>query len=126
MRLLSSLIMTNAVLLSACAVGPDFEQPQAQLPEHWEAPITQGVELASKIEDSTIEEQWWKQFNDPILTELIDQAKQANLDARIAALRVAQSRVQRDAIAGSRAPAVAANASYQRQRQSEFGTGTRR
>jgi NodT family efflux transporter outer membrane factor (OMF) lipoprotein len=125
MRLLSSLIMTNAVLLSACAVGPDFEQPEAQLPERWEAPIPQGVELASKIEDSAIEEQWWKQFNDPMLTELIDQAKQANLDARITALRVAQSRVQRDVIAGSRAPTVAANASYQRQRQSEFGTGTR-
>jgi NodT family efflux transporter outer membrane factor (OMF) lipoprotein len=125
MRLLSSLIMTNAVLLSACAVGPKFEQPQAQLPERWEVQTPQGIELASNVDERAIEEQWWKQFGDPMLGELIEQAKQTNPDARIAALRVAQSRVQRDVIAGNRTPAVAANASYQRQRQSEFGTGTR-
>ena len=125
MRLLSSLIMTNAVLLSACAVGPKFEQPQARLPERWEVQTPQGIELESNVDESAIEEEWWKQFGDPMLAELIEQAKQSNLDARIAALRVAQSRIQRDVTAGNRAPAVAANASYQRQRQSEFGTATR-
>ncbi len=125
MRLLSLLIVAHAGLLCACAVGPNFEQPQAQLPQRWETPISQGAELASKIEDSAIEQQWWKQFNDPLLGELIDEAKQKNLDTRIAALRVAQRRVQRDVIAGNRTPAVTANASYQRQRQSEFGTATR-
>ena len=125
MRLLFTLIVTNAVLLSACAVGPEFEQPQAMLPDRWDVQVPQGVELKSNIDDSVLEEQWWKQFGDPLLVELIDQAKQMNLDARIAALRVAQSRVQRDIAAGARSPSLAGNATYQRQRQSEFGTGTR-
>ena len=72
-----------------------------------------------------VDEQWWTQFDDPLLTELVEQARTANLDVRVAALRLAQSRAQRGVVAGGRLPEVSANASYQRQRQSEFGTGVR-
>lgn len=125
MLLRAPLILTSAALLGACAVGPDFEPPQAQLPDRWGAQISEGVGLASNVRDDELEQQWWKQFNDATLDELIDAARQTNLDARLAALRVAQSRMRRDVIAGNQAPALAAKAAYQRQRQSEFGTGTR-
>jgi outer membrane protein TolC len=125
MRLRSFFILTCASLLCACAVGPDFEPPHARLPDRWGAQMPQANELASNIRDSELEQQWWKQFNDATLDELIDAARHTNLDARLAALRVAQSRMRRDVIAGNQSPTVAAKAAYQRQRQSEFGTGTR-
>lgn len=112
-----------AALLSACSVGPHFEKPEAALPERWE--LSAQSESDSKLVDEEVEQDWWKQFNDPLLVELIDEARANNLDMRVAALRVAQSRAQRNAVAGNRAPSVAASAQYQRQRQSEYGQGTR-
>jgi NodT family efflux transporter outer membrane factor (OMF) lipoprotein len=111
--------------LSACSVGPSFEQPTPALPDRWESEAATGEHVASRIAGSALEAQWWTQFGDPLLIELIDEARESNLDVRLAALRVAQSRVQRNAVAGNRAPSIAANASYQRQRQSELGTATR-
>jgi NodT family efflux transporter outer membrane factor (OMF) lipoprotein len=119
-------VLLLAVMLSACSVGPTFEAPSAALPERWDVSATEGVALKSSIDaDGALEQRWWTQFGDPVLIELIDQARQTNLDVRIAALRVAQTRAQRNAVAGNRMPDVAARASYQRQRQSEFGSGTR-
>jgi hypothetical protein len=32
------LIIVSSALLSACAVGPDFQEPQPDLPQQWRAP----------------------------------------------------------------------------------------
>src|SRR5262245_53058514 len=102
------------VLVQACAVGPDFETPESTLPPQWHAPATQ-------VSAADVDAQWWKQFNDATLNDLVDRALQGNPDVRIAALRVAESRAQRGAVAGARWPTVDAAASYQRNRQSENG-----
>jgi NodT family efflux transporter outer membrane factor (OMF) lipoprotein len=120
------LILATGVALSGCAVGPDFEKPQATLPEQWSVGSREAdKQLKSTIDSGAAEAHWWKQFNDPLLGELVDRAREANLDLRMTAIRVAQVRVQRNAVAGNRYPNVSGNASYARQRQSEFGTGTR-
>ncbi len=109
------LLAVPLALLMACSVGPSFEPPEARLPDQWQAQAgTQPVDL-----------EWWKQFGDPKLHELIERARSGNLDLKIAALRVAQSRTQREIATGERWPAVSVSAGYQRRQESEFGVATR-
>src|SRR5690606_21338820 len=56
---------------------------------------------------------------------LLARAREASPDLRTAALRFAQSRVQRQTAAAQRGPRVDASAGVSRQRQSEYGAGTR-
>jgi NodT family efflux transporter outer membrane factor (OMF) lipoprotein len=107
-------------LLTACSVGPRFERPTPALPTQWNA-----ASAEPSFAQQTAQTQWWTIFNDPLLNELVEHAQKESFDVRVAALRLAQSRVQRDAIAGNTKPSVSASASYRRERQSEFGTSTR-
>jgi NodT family efflux transporter outer membrane factor (OMF) lipoprotein len=116
MRAHHLLPLSLTILVTACAVGPSFERPTPQLPDRW---------IADSATTETVNAAWWKQFGDPKLDALIDEARKNNLDMRLAALRVAQSRMQRTIATGARLPAVNGSASYQRQRQSEHGVNTR-
>ena len=68
---------------------------------------------------------WWTLLGDPVLDALQQRAPAASPDLRTAALRHAQSREQRGAVAAQQGPQVRANAGAVRQRQSEQGAGTR-
>lgn len=76
-----------AAVLSACAVGPDYTKPDA-------AP---GARFANAVlpefKRDGIEVAWWKQFDDPLLSELIDRAVSNNRDLKAAEanLRVARA-----------------------------------
>jgi len=74
-------IMT-LVLLSACAVGPDYEKPEIDTPEAYR--------FTDEEASDVVNTQWWTQFDDPVLNDLIDEALIANLDVRTAAARVEQ------------------------------------
>lgn len=78
------LIAACFVSLSACEVGKDYGFPEQKLPADWQ----------SKHGDARaqIDQNWWKNFNDPILNQLIDQASDQNFDLKIATARIAQSR----------------------------------
>jgi len=65
--------------------------------------------------DSTSKE-WWKTFNDPILTVLIDKAMSNNVDIAIAAERVTEARAQFRLINGQRYPNVGIGAGVARER----------
>jgi NodT family efflux transporter outer membrane factor (OMF) lipoprotein len=110
------LIIVSSALLSACAVGPDFKEPPSDLPQQWRAPTAT---------TDTVEREWWKQFHDATLDDLVTRALTSNAQVQIATLRFAQSRVVRGVEAGARWPVVNASAAYSRERQSENGTATR-
>jgi len=111
-------LATAAILLSACAVGPDFKSPDNTLPQQWRTTTAQ-------LSSNDVEKEWWKLFNDSSLTDLVSRALEGNADVRIAALRVAQSRAQLKGATGSRWPNVNASGAYSRERQSENGVNTR-
>ena len=121
------LLLPLTTMLVACSVGPSFEPPAAQLPERWhdESAIAKEPSATTTLDEQALTAQWWKQFADPRLNELIERARTNNLDLRLAALRVAGSRVQRSIATGERWPSVAVNGAYRRERQSEFGVNTR-
>ncbi|HEY0942041.1 MAG TPA: efflux transporter outer membrane subunit [Steroidobacter sp.] len=109
-------IILGSALLGACAVGPDFEAPPPALPPQWrDVAVTQDA----------AEQQWWKQFGDATLDNLVERSLSSNADVQIAMLRVARSRILRNAESSARWPDVNASGAYQRERQSEHGTATR-
>jgi outer membrane protein, multidrug efflux system len=74
------------VLLSGCAVGPNYERPKVDVPTQFRA-ADSGARQAS-VADLP----WWEVFKDPELTHLVQTALANNYDLRIAVTRVEQSR----------------------------------
>jgi outer membrane protein, multidrug efflux system len=108
-RLLLTLVAAG---LAACAVGPDYERPELDLPEAWRVEPEAAVELANA--------EWWMQFGDPVLDELIATALAENLDIAVAAARVAQFEGALRATRSSLFPQVGYGAGAGRARSSEF------
>ena len=72
-----------AVALSACTVvGPDYQRPVVDSPPQWRISYQQSADVANT--------EWWKQFDDAALNQLIDQALRNNRDLLIAAARIDQ------------------------------------
>lgn len=114
-----------AISLSACMVGPDFEKPQAPTPSAWsglsaqkEAPSTR---LQSRVVTEPMDVAWWRHFNDPKLTALVEQAAKTNLSLKTATVRLAQSRAQHGIAAADQFPMLRSNASYTRAKPSQKG-----
>ena len=85
------------LLLGGCTMlGPDFETPQAQIPEAWSEQDNELFQKPSK--DETIA--WWTQFNDPVLDSLIQVAYEQNLSLRTAALRIMEARANLGRVKG--------------------------
>ena len=86
--------------INACApVGPEFVKPEVDLPPGWSGAGQDGLE-ASPIKQP----QWWRDFNDPTLDQLIEIAWQQNNSLEIAGLRVLEARAQLGIAQGNRYP----------------------
>ena len=78
------------ISVSVCiTVGPDYDQRQGtkvpSAPVAWQQSLPHGGDLVALGN-------WWSQFNDPVLLELIDSAQQQSQSMAAAALRIAQAR----------------------------------
>jgi NodT family efflux transporter outer membrane factor (OMF) lipoprotein len=78
------------LLLSACMVGPDYQQPENKLPASWSQAAT-GATLSKPADIA----RWWQTFNDSILSGLIEKAQTGNLDVFQAEARLQQARASR-------------------------------
>lgn len=79
--------MALAAALSACTVGPDYKKPET-------APGPQFANtVLPEFKRDGIEVAWWKQFDDPVLSDLIDRAVSHNRDLKAAEanLRIARA-----------------------------------
>lgn len=108
------------VALAGCAVGPDFVPPENRLDEVELAPRPEYAQ-ARRTSGDDVPSQWWKLFNDELLTELQVRAQQSNLDLQVAAERIEQSRAQLGIVSSQVLPSVAGTASYSREGLSEHG-----
>ena len=99
-----------ALWLTACAVPRPPEAADVPVAPQWYAPLPHNGTLT----DLT---QWWQQFNDPLLIELIDAAQTVSPTVASAASRIDQSRAARTVAASALLPSVDANASAVRGRQ---------
>ena len=67
-----------AASLGGCAVGPNYAPPPAAA-----LAVPAQYSLAAQPGDPAGLADWWQQFNDPLLTELIARATAANLDIAV-------------------------------------------
>lgn len=74
-----------ALALGACAVGPDYKVPDT-------APAVFRNADGAVFAAASPEADWWRQFEDPVLDQLVAQALSANLDLKAAMARVAEAR----------------------------------
>jgi len=79
--------------LSACAVGPDYREPAPIVPDRWQASRDPAHDLKPIAEKSL--KSWWSTFKDPELDRIMAQARQGNLDLKIAFTRIEQARAER-------------------------------
>ncbi len=71
------------LLASACTVGPDYVPPTVDAPPAYRFAETEA--------QATANAEWWKQFGDPVLDDLIAEALAKNPQVGIAAARVEQA-----------------------------------
>ena len=79
----------------------------AKAPPQWYAPLPHDGTVAGLT-------QWWQQFNDPLLVELIDAAQMASPSVASAAARIGQARATRVAAGAALLPALDAVGSASR------------
>ncbi|MCH4564528.1 efflux transporter outer membrane subunit [Halomonas sp. EGI 63088] len=82
----NQLLMPVLLTLTACAVGPDYRSPELPAPE---ALVRADEALYSA---DPVEAEFWPRFEDPLLTQLVEEALAANHDLRIGLARYDRSR----------------------------------
>ena len=112
-----------AALLGGCTLGPDFQRPSLWAPGSWFAsrPRPQPAAAPSQVVAEPIDPAWWQVFDDPILTQLEEQAARSNLDVRLATVRLQESRAQRGVTAADQYPTANSNTNYVREKISDRG-----
>ncbi len=85
-----------ALIASMCGctmVGPDFESPDVPWLAQWDGGSLEAVKPdANRPRADT--ETWWRNFNDPVLDELVAEAQRQNPGVRSAGLRIMEARAQ--------------------------------
>src|SRR5262245_1821668 len=79
-------LLLSPLMLSACAVGPDYSPPAPPPPQTWNALPADVVSGNARIGE------WWEGFRDPALSALVRRAVEGNLDLKVASERVAEAR----------------------------------
>lgn len=106
MRLLYALLFP--ALLAGCMVGPDYH------PQHLE-PVRLTQPLSPQLfANDRVQQDWWRQFQDPQLDTLISQALAGNHDLRIAQSRLSEARAVLDERELDQWPTVTTGAGYSR------------
>jgi NodT family efflux transporter outer membrane factor (OMF) lipoprotein len=108
------------LLVSGCAVGPNFIRPDSGLGDARLEP-KENTELPSSAITEEVPNVWWALFNDPILDSLQTRAHKANLDLQSAYARIDQSRANLGIATAGLLPSAEADAFYSRQALSEYG-----
>ncbi|NUT79991.1 efflux transporter outer membrane subunit [Pseudomonas brassicacearum] len=82
-------LLVSFSLMTGCTVGPDYQRPDAALAHRYLGQAS--VEQRSAATSASLVA-WWEGFADPVLSNLIAQALEQNLDLAQASARVTQAR----------------------------------
>ncbi|UCE85392.1 MAG: TolC family protein, partial [Deltaproteobacteria bacterium] len=111
---LASLLLA---LVPACAVGPDYVEPEPEAPDVWQKDLLRGLK-AGEGDLRT----WWTQLDDPVLDGLVARASEGSLDLQQAVARVQEARSVLGIAKGDWFPSVDAIGSAQQTRLSKAVT----
>ena len=100
------LLLTIAVLLAGCAVGPNYKRPTVNVPTDYRDSMAAQTAAASSLGNDN----WWQVYQDPVLVQLIHTALQQNYDVRIAATRVLEAQDQFGIVRANQLPSASLGA----------------
>jgi len=90
------------MLLTSCAaVGPDYKKPTVDIPDAWSKITSEHLQ-----DGSPVFKDWWQAFDDPVLPELIKQARDANPTLKSAFQRIEIAKFQRGVATSQLYPTV--------------------
>lgn len=113
-----------SMLCAGCAVGPDYVRPPVDTPGAYRFADTIATAATAATADQPLpatDAQWWLQFGDPVLEDLIAAARVNNQDVLIAAARVEEYYGRIMTVRGGLFPQVGAEFGGGRQRLSTNG-----
>ncbi len=110
--------LTLALTGCASVLPAPASAPQMTLPAQWYATVPGG-----NTGPATSLSAWWSHFNDPLLSELITQALQANTSVQSAQATLTQAQALRDVKGASLLPSVSTSGSAQRSESSANAGG---
>jgi len=102
------------LLLSGCAVGPNYKRPSVDVPGAYRGASPQ--QATQSAPESLGDLKWWEVFQDKQLQDLIHTALQQNYDVRIAATRILQAQAQVGITRADQLPTINAGAQTNDQR----------
>jgi multidrug efflux system outer membrane protein len=113
-------------LLAGCAmVGPNYQPPAPTAPASWNQ--LNGSNGFAKPEAAGDLSHWWRLFNDPMLSDLVEKALQSSPDLRSAQARLREARARRNVAAAGLFPSVSGSATASRNKSSsQSGSGATR
>lgn len=126
-RLQRLLILPIFFCVAACGtVGPDYRSPETDLPDAWNRLEPQSPPETPPTAETDLS-QWWLNLEDPLLSELVEEALQGSLDLRSAQARLREARARRAIAVADRFPSLQASGNARRSRSSQqTGSGDTR
>ena len=79
-------VISTAMLLASCLLGPDYERPEIETPDEFRERISTGAAISNTP--------WWELFEDPELERLIYIALEESKDLAIATARLEETRAR--------------------------------
>ncbi|HEX5126897.1 MAG TPA: efflux transporter outer membrane subunit [Rhodocyclaceae bacterium] len=108
------LCLVAIVILTACAVQLPANESPTGIPSLWSTPpISTSETRLAQLND------WWSQFDDPLLPALIHDAQNASPQMAQALARVAEARALARQAGAARAPSANGSASIERSKQTD-------
>src|SRR5213596_1750292 len=111
-----------ALALAACAVGPDYQRPEAAVSAAYKEAV--GWKVAEP-RDETNRGNWWEIFGDPKLSALIESIDMSNQNVLLAEARFRQAQALAAQSRAALFPTLDANASITRSRSPTGVVGER-
>jgi NodT family efflux transporter outer membrane factor (OMF) lipoprotein len=110
MNLRNLSIAASALVLAACATGPDYSPKPLSASAAAPFVMAQGSTL---VFDAQPTGNWWRLYDDPVLDGLVHDALASNTDIRVAVARLAKARASLREMRGAREPQVGTSGSAQ-------------
>jgi len=130
-----AVLLAVTVVLSGCAVGPNYKRPTVNVPVTYRSPapeptatsnpqpesVPSEARKSQTVAQSLGDEKWWEVFQDRELQGLIRTALKNNYDVRIAASRVLQAQAQLGITRADQLPSLGVGGNITSQQSPKLG-----
>ena len=109
-------IVVAAMFLSGCqSIWPDYQRPEVNVPAQY---VEAGQQDAA---ETSVANNWWTFYQDQVLNELVEKARQNNKDIKLAVARIEEADAAMREVGAFLLPQIDLNAGAKRSRVTEAG-----